>query len=341
MTDAPLRVTTAAVIAAVEAKQPLNLPRRMTPAERAEIARAMQHYMQRDDLVVNEAGALLGLSNREMAHKCAKEIGLKSTQSAIKRVQSAILLHISPEAAERGRLKRWGDQNTELQAKRAERDALDRKVHELRLFGVTRAEIMQRLNITKARLKDACDRMGPVQVQGLPSKWAQIERAQSERAHAKRLEAERMAEELRRLAETMPVAYASRRLGISVRRGEWLAKKHGIKSAVRALPPPRKESPLPHKPKKPRTLPPARERIVFPNDPSKAAPPNPLLTKAQQENVERMKRHTRWLIANTALNLPPPSREEADRLVAEAIAAGKVTRCPTMFAATVNNGSGL
>lgn len=340
MTDAPPRVTAAALIAAVEAGQKPDLPRRMTPAERANMARAMQYFMLRDDLVVNEAGLLLGLRSGGMSHKCAAEIGLKSSATAIRRVKAAILAHISPEAAERGRMKRWGAEREGRSQKLAERDALDQRIHDMRLAGMRRARIKEELGISEGRLKDACDRMGPVHFNRPPSKWSQREREQNERAEARRRKRMELAAQLRELAKIMPVRHAAERIGITIRIGENIARQFGIRSAVQALPPRKAPGCFPKSQVQPRKFATSRQREPWVEDPSRIAPPNPRLTKAQQENVARMRRHGGWLMSG-GMMVQPPSREEADRLIAEAIAAGRVTKCPTMFAAPVNNGEGL
>jgi hypothetical protein len=52
---------------------------------------------------------------------------------------------------------------------------------------------------------------------------------------------------------------------------------------------------------------------------------NPFLTAGQQANVDAVKARF-WIYARTYL--PPPTREEADRLVAEFIERRNVTVCP-------------
>ena len=340
MSGVPPRITAAAIIAAVEAGQKPEFPRRMTPDERANVARAMQYFMARDDLVVNEAGALMGFRSREMSHNCAREIGLKSTPTAIRRVQTQILSCISPEAAERGRLKRWGPDNAQWAQRLAEREALDQRIHQMRLAGFKRGRIKEELGVSEGRVKDACDRMGPVHFERPESKWSKLEREQNERADAKRRRRMELADQLRELAKIMPVTHAAEEMGVTVRIAENIARQFNIRSSVRVLPPRRAPSAFPKSQAQPRNFAPERQRERWVDDPSRIAPPNPKLTKAQQENVARMRRHGGWLMSG-GMMVAPPSREEADRLVAEAIAAGKVTKCPPMCAAPIQNGTGF
>jgi hypothetical protein len=58
----------------------------------------------------------------------------------------------------------------------------------------------------------------------------------------------------------------------------------------------------------------------------KQAPPNPHRTPAQQQNIER---HKRLISASFGVaRLPPPTREEADALIAAHIARHGITQCP-------------
>jgi hypothetical protein len=58
------------------------------------------------------------------------------------------------------------------------------------------------------------------------------------------------------------------------------------------------------------------------------APANPYRTAAQQQQVDRIKAQT-WRRRDTRLQaLAPPSREEADALVAQFLARRSVTVCP-------------
>jgi len=71
---------------------------------------------------------------------------------------------------------------------------------------------------------------------------------------------------------------------------------------------------------------------------------NPFLTPAQQENVDKRRSETARLFSPHAKRCAKAGRvtdDEAARLVAEAIAAGRVTQCPPMAVAAVNNGTGF
>jgi transposase len=70
------------------------------------------------------------------------------------------------------------------------------------------------------------------------------------------------------------------------------------------------------------------------------APPNPYRTAAQQAQIASMKAATYGLTRGRDTRVVPPPTN-ADQLIREAIAAGRVTRCPPRFAAPVNNGRGL
>lgn len=334
MNDAPPRVTAAALIAAVEAKEDIAYPPRMNAQERANVARAMQYFMARDDLSINEAGALLRLGSRKMPHLCAKEIGLKSSESAIRRIQIAIIRNLSPEAVERGREKRWGSESCTLAQRRAERDVLDRRIHDMRLNGTTRAAICAALGITNARLKAACARMGAVADQ-TPKSGRVVPVSEKAKALQARQERQaRQAEELRELAQRMPVRFAARQMGLTDREGDRLAYKFGIRSPVVCLPPRRATSQvIQHTPQS--------RSVVAVEVSAKPMGRNPRMTPAQQANADRMRQHTGWLLSGPAVRYPAPSREEAERLIAEAIAAGKVTKCPPMCAAPINNGRGF
>jgi hypothetical protein len=66
---------------------------------------------------------------------------------------------------------------------------------------------------------------------------------------------------------------------------------------------------------------------------------NPRLTPAQQAQVDLMRKA--WDGSNYRPRLPPIPEHEAERLIAEAIAAGRVTKCPPAAAAPINNGEGF
>ncbi len=70
-----------------------------------------------------------------------------------------------------------------------------------------------------------------------------------------------------------------------------------------------------------------------------AAPPNPYRTAAQNEQIQRAKVSLYALTRGKGTHVPPPPN--AEQLIRDAIAAGRVTRCPPRCAAPIQNGTGL
>ena len=72
---------------------------------------------------------------------------------------------------------------------------------------------------------------------------------------------------------------------------------------------------------------------------SKRAPPNPRQSPAHQAQTARFRAST-WMQGGGAkVRIPPPAN--AEELIRQALAEGRVTKCPTMCAAPVNNGRGV
>jgi hypothetical protein len=128
---------------------------------------------------------------------------------------------------------------------------------------------------------------------------------------------EQVAERLRVLVQSMNIPQAAFRLGITARQANKIAAEFSVKVTY---------------------IRPAAVKMPRP-----AAAPNKRLSPAQQANVALNKQRNSYLMSvpGFAFRGGAPSADEAARLVAEAIAEGKVTKCPTMFAAPVNNGRGL
>lgn len=106
------------------------------------------------------------------------------------------------------------------------------------------------------------------------------------------------------LQQGLSVPHAAQKIGITAKRANKLCARYGLKFATNHA----------H----------GRGGSMVP----KATRGPGKLTPAQREATDRF-RQVSWTIACNKLRvMPPPSREEADRLVAEAIAAGRITICP-------------
>ncbi len=116
---------------------------------------------------------------------------------------------------------------------------------------------------------------------------------------------------------------AGRRLGYPPHRAHMLSKAYGLKASARAMRAAQVAGGIAGANKQRETTP---------------APPNPYRTPAQQAHIASM-RDGAWAPRKALKYAPQPAN--ADQLVAEALAQGRVTKCPTVCVLPVNNGDGL
>lgn len=169
--------------------------------------------------------------------------------------------------------------------------------------GKSRAEMMEALGLSYWQVDEAVRRTG---ARVLDTTVARM------RAEANKLFIQRGRErrkEVVRLAATLDPAAIATRIGITRARVYEILREEGLAAGATK----------PAKAAKPAAKPPAAAPL---------APPNPYRTAAQQQQVDRIKAQT-WRRQDARLQaLGPPSREEADALVAQFLARRSVTVCP-------------
>ena len=111
----------ATILAMAEAGTFPGYPIRMSPADRAEVALAMEALIRERDLTIPEAARFIGLTTKQLAYRCARDVGLKAPKPAV----------------------------------------TDAQIIACRLTGATRREIATTLAVTLNRVDDAFARATP------------------------------------------------------------------------------------------------------------------------------------------------------------------------------------
>jgi hypothetical protein len=180
--------------------------------------------------------------------------------------------------------------------------ARDQAVAALLAEGKSRAETMAALGLTYWQVDEAMRRTG---ARVLNTTVARM-RAQANKLFIKRGQERRR--EVVKLAVTLGPAAIAKRIGITRARVYEILREEGLAAGAT-------------KPAKPKP-------IAKPPAAAPLAPPNPYRTAAQQQQVDRIKAQT-WHRRDARLQaLAPPTREEADALVAQFLARRSVTVCP-------------
>ncbi len=298
---------------------------RLTPDERMAAAMAMRDIMQEQDVTVMEAGAMLGIKART-ACKIAELLSLKASPAAQRKARMKGLAQISPEQARIGRERAMaGAAAYRQRAKEAAQVRLDR-IAQL-------SETMSHAQVAEAMgcSVQAVERV--LRGRGIKKKPGPRSAAWRAEVEARRLKRAEIAETIRNYVNRhcCTVAEAVRVLEIGEKRGRSIAEEFRVKAPAGAVAARAAEAGRIGRAAK-------RAKYVEDNA-NRKAPPNPRLTPAQQANVVRGRLAMSAMMARATEYVPPPPN--ADELIREAIAAGKVTRCPPRFAAPVNNGRGL
>ncbi len=312
---------------------------RLTQAERIAAAMAMRDLMAAQDLTITEAGVAIGLTKRN-AGKIGELLGLRSSPAAIQRAHAKALGTISPEAAKAGREKAAAALAEHRQRMKDEAAArLDRIV--ALSATMTNAQVAQAMGCSVGAVERALLARG---IRKAPGPRGAAWRAEVEARRAQRAE---IAEGIRSYVNRhhCTVSEAVRVLQLGEKRGRRIAEEFRVRAPAGAVAQRLAESGrLGRAAKKANqakraTCINARAAKRAEDAAYRQAPPNPRLTPAQQANVVRGRLAMSAMMARASEHVPPPPN--ADELIREAIAAGKVTRCPPRFAAAVNNGRGL
>jgi len=190
------------------------------------------------------------------------------------------------------------------------------------------AAIAIRVRLSRSRVQEILQQEGVSAVSApakRPSTARQGRTREEQRAeYAARQEA--LARDLRALVEGgMPVRTAGRKLGMTKTMANRIARENGIKPDPLVLKNWRAARTAERNTARAAAHRAARAEA---SPAASLAPANPYRTAAQQQQVDRIKAQT-WRRRDTRLQaLAPPSREEADALVAQFLARRSVTVCP-------------
>jgi hypothetical protein len=200
-----------------------------------------------------------------------------------------------------------------------ERRVLLARIAALYAAGQTMAEVGEVMGMTYKEMRNVQHHWGLTSTMEA--------RARASREHSAKLEAEAKAL-AGRIASVVAehqcsVAEAGRRLGLSRDKAKEVAKRFSVRGVRIAAPMPQPKAQAP--------------RATFPPDFIPVRNPN--LSPAQQALVDASKAAMWRSSAVARKHVPPPAN--ADALIAEAIAAGRVTKCPPMCAAPINNNRGF
>jgi hypothetical protein len=203
-----------------------------------------------------------------------------------------------------------------------EREAVLLRVEALYAEHMTMREVAEASGLTMLALEHISRR------HGLSSTEEARMRTRGRYEGAKRMKTkadrEALAHKLRGFIATehCTIIEAARRLGLGVNQAYGLARDFGIAAAPGAVIAAHKTGGKAGAEKQRSTTAPA--------------PPNPHRTPAQQAQIAQMS--VRMWAGRSAQFVPPPAN--ADQLVAEALAQGRVTKCPPRYALPINNGDG-
>jgi hypothetical protein len=294
--------------------------------KRDEVGRQMAALIAAEGLTIAQAGARFGL-HKNVAFRIAKACGVKSDPDALRAVKIAALGSEWHVARSEGVARAQAAAQQHRDNLAAERRERVERIRNMALT-MTRADISAATGLSENAVKKLLKGVA------LPSRSGRHGSRMAARiAEAAEARMER-AEALRAYVAThaVTVSQAGLALGMSIRQAQRLAGRYQIKATKQAV--------------VARARAVAVKRVVRTvvrrlDDSIRAAEakPNPRLSAAQQANVQRGKAAMRAILASKTNCLPPPPN--ADELIREAIAAGKVTRCPPRCAAPVNNGTGL
>lgn len=294
-------LTPDALRATIAAGQVPVLPKVMSPAESQAAAIVMRELMDERAITAVQAGMLLGYRSKSAACSLAKRYDIKTSD--------AVLAAVRARNAIAGRAV----QQAKHQALRID---LDAKVQALREQGKTHAEMKAELGINRTTLERSCTRLGAVNNRSVANKaaWAKRKAARTDPTFEERRRAKVEENRQRRVAMVRQIAellgeglnmqQVARQMGVNRKTVEGACAKYQLRAA--AAP-------------KPKPAPEPEPRAPLYN--------NPFLTPAQRANVD-VQRGVLGRRFNSKKNLPPPTREEADRAVAEFLARRSVTVCP-------------
>lgn len=315
------------------------LPLQLHRDDRAAVAEVMREIMDRDTLTMGQAGARLGLRSTKTAQRLACDFGIRTKIAAFHAAYYGASEQRAESVAEanRTRMFRAGEvQREQWERIHAERAPLYAAIQADRQSGMSRADICSKHGLTIHQLERITKKLGPVQVQ----RAVDLSKCNATRAEkqAKAWEAER--EDLAPKVQTL-IAQGLSIKGIAsvlhVRHGkiDRLLKAMGWKTNATSMQAQAREArkrEVAWEKRQPRVLPRATERKperLVPYDASKTAVPN-RGTQAERDNIAEMKRRM-WAAGRVHVRRMPGVTDEAEaqRLIAEALAAGRVTKCET------------
>jgi hypothetical protein len=210
----------------------------------------------------------------------------------------------------------------------AKREAQDTAVQKLRLAGQSNQEICDALSLSHGQIADSVSRLGKIdrypnapksRFRRTPEELVQIRASGAEKTAAINT-----ARHLARVAQfreamlTMAPKVAARHVGITGETGKKWRRVYRIATVVQPVYVVQRQQQQ-------------QQRLA-----KSATYRSPL----QQAFIDAEKANN-WRIIGQFRRNPVPAPPNAEAMIAQAIAQGRVIKCPTGFAAPINNGSGL
>lgn len=290
-------LTVESLRATVAAGEVPVLPRALRGAEQQAMVEAMRSLLAEHHTVA-DAARMLGFRSHKTGQEFARTHSLKPTEESARRQAAAFAA-----AGNKARSDRIA----------AERAGYDDKIRAMRADGHTYKEIAAALGLLHAQVNRAIGRLAyrgiamPKVVKPKPprSPNAERRRVKDAAANARRTAMARQIAEC--VSAGLTVFQIAERMRLDVARVSRICARHGWRPNGQAAAKPTVTAPPPHPPR---------------------SANNPFLTPAQQANVDTQRART--FKQAMRVKLPPPTREEADRAIAEFLARRPITVCASV-----------